>query len=150
VFRFEPHPCIYYSIYSSTTIIFNMSVPYECYVCSNLRPFFTDDRSCYTTHEAIFLIPWAFQATLLYSYYPLWNHFEPPTIISFVVTKWRIMSQVLNLNVIYLISHRVIYNISQLIQDIFLIFSLSPQKQLLKIDSIDEMIHAGALNKERK
>jgi len=32
-----------------------MSVPYECYFCLNLQPFFTDDRSFYLTHETIFL-----------------------------------------------------------------------------------------------
>jgi len=49
-----------------------MSVPYECYYCLNLRPFFTEDRLGYYTHEAnFFLVPRADQATLLYSYYPL-------------------------------------------------------------------------------
>jgi len=58
----------------------------------------------YYTRGKFFLVPWAFQAILLYSYYPLWNHFEPPYAISFVVTKWRIMSQSWTLNVICLIS----------------------------------------------
>jgi len=44
-----------------------------------------------------------------HSYYPLRNHFEPLAIISFVVTKWRIISQVLNLNVMEL--DRIFYNL---------------------------------------
>jgi len=37
----------------------------------------------------------------------------------------------------------------QAIQDIFLLPSFPPQKNLLKIDSIREMIPGGALKKER-
>jgi len=40
--------------------------------------------------------------------------------------------------------------VSQLIQEIFLTSSQPPQKKQLKIDSIEEMIPAGALKKERK
>jgi len=39
---------------------------------------------------------------------------------------------------------------SQLIQAIFLLSSPPPQKNVLKIDSIEEIIPAGALKKERK
>jgi hypothetical protein len=34
-------------------------------------------------------------------------------------------------------------------QDVFLSSSLPPQKKLIKRDSIEEIIHAGALKKER-
>jgi hypothetical protein len=78
---------------SITVILSIISVPHECYFFSNLMSFFTDGRSCYTSHEIIFFGTLSLSSRPLYSYYPLWYHFEPPIIIYFVVTKWRIMSQ---------------------------------------------------------
>lgn len=75
-----------------------MSVPYEYYFCTNLWSLFTDDRSCYTIHESIFFGTLNHYSHHLYSYYPLWKYFESATIISFVVTKWWIMSQFWTLN----------------------------------------------------
>jgi len=59
-------------------------------------------RLCYTRGN-FSLVPRVFQATLLYSYYPLWNHFEPPDekFFSLLVTNHV---TVLHLQELYLIS----------------------------------------------
>jgi hypothetical protein len=47
---------------------------------------------------------------------------------------------------IYFLREQIVF---QLIQEVFLISSLFPQKNVSKRDSIEEIIHEGALKKEK-
>jgi len=51
----------------------------------------------YYTRGNFSLVPWAFLATLLYSYYPLWNQFEHPDAISLLLLHVIVMNLICTL-----------------------------------------------------